>query len=126
MKYVGDVRSALTSLTNDERPSRPIYLEAPMTITTMSDFSSDIVLGEKYRDPQTGVEGVATSLHFYQFACERVTIEVLTKDGQILEHSFDAPRLEHALTAAVARVTNAGGPGDGVRGSTASRTQPLR
>lgn len=57
-------------------------------------YCSDIVLGERYRDPRTGVEGVATSLHFYEHACERVTLErVSDQTGQLHEEAFDAPRL---------------------------------
>lgn len=68
-----------------------------MTNREFSDYKSDIVLGKRYRDPQTGIEGVATGLHFYQFACERVTLEVRTKQDEIKEYSFDAPRLEEIM-----------------------------
>lgn len=57
-------------------------------------YKSDIVLGERYQDKQTGFEGIATGLHFYQHACERVTLEALNiKSGELLELNFDAPRL---------------------------------
>lgn len=57
-------------------------------------YRSDVVLGERYRDTQTGIEGVATSLHFYQHACERVTLEAVSvKSGELVEYAFDAPRL---------------------------------
>jgi hypothetical protein len=57
-------------------------------------FPSDITLGERYRDTQTGLEGIATSVHFYQHACERVTLEALSdKTGELVEYAFDAPRL---------------------------------
>lgn len=62
--------------------------------TGRETYRSDIVLGEKYRDEQTGIVGVVTSLHFYQHACERVTLErVSDKTGELQEHAFDAPRL---------------------------------
>jgi hypothetical protein len=45
-------------------------------------FETDIDLGEKYLDPQTGIQGTATSIHFYQYACERVTLEVVLHKGE--------------------------------------------
>jgi hypothetical protein len=58
------------------------------------EYRSDIELGVRYRDKQTGIEGTATALHFYQFACERVTIEAVSKQsGELQEYGFDAPRL---------------------------------
>lgn len=57
-------------------------------------YRSDVVLGKRYRDNQTGLEGVATSLHFYEHACERVTLEGISRDsGGLMEFTFDAPRL---------------------------------
>ncbi len=51
-------------------------------------------MGERYKDAQTGIEGVATSLHFYQHACERVTLEAVSgKTGELVEYAFDAPRI---------------------------------
>ena len=38
-------------------------------------FRSDVVMGDRYRDPLTGFEGVATGVTFYLHACERVTLE---------------------------------------------------
>lgn len=76
----------------------------------MSTFKSDITLGERYLDAQTGIEGVATSIHFYQHACERVTIEVVKTDGELMELSFDAPRLTSVRTGKTAQTTRTGGP----------------
>jgi hypothetical protein len=74
-------------------------------------YETDIVLGEKYRDEQTGYEGVATSIHFYQHACERVAIESYDeRQKQVREIVFDAPRLTHIATGKVAKVTKTGGP----------------
>ena len=73
-------------------------------------METDIVLGEKYRDDQTGVEGIATAVHFYQYACERVTIEYLKPDKDVAELTFDAPRLRSVKTNEVAQVTKTGGP----------------
>src|SRR5688572_1018191 len=57
-------------------------------------YMSDVVIGDRYRDTQTGIEGVATALHFYQHACERVTLEAVSgKTGELVEYGFDAPRL---------------------------------
>jgi len=72
-------------------------------------FESDIVLGEKYRDNQTGIEGTAVGVHFYQFGCERVSLESVNK-GEIKEYGFDAPRLTHIETGVTAKTTKTGGP----------------
>jgi len=74
-------------------------------------YQSDIVLGEKYVDKQTGLEGVATAIYFFQHGCERVTIETFdTVQKQIREQTFDAPRLTHVASGRTARVTRTGGP----------------
>lgn len=76
-----------------------------------TEYKSDIVLGEKYIDKQTGYEGVATSVTFFQHACERVCIETYdTIRKQVIESVFDAPRLTHVETQKVAMVTKTGGP----------------
>jgi hypothetical protein len=77
-------------------------------------FETDIDLGEKYLDPQTGIQGTATSIHFYQYACERVTLEVVLHKGELKEYTFDAPRLQHAETGERATTTRTGGPGSSV------------
>lgn len=75
-------------------------------------YESDIELGVRYRDPQTGIEGVATSVAFYQHACERTVLEYVDGDGAIVEHAFDAPRLERAdQPGQRARSSRPGGPG---------------
>ena len=74
-------------------------------------YRSDIVLGEKYRDEQTGYEGIANAIYFFQYGCERVTIEsydATTKN--IRTETFDAPRLVHVATGKRAQVTRTGGP----------------
>lgn len=74
-------------------------------------FPSDIILGEKYIDKQTGYEGIATSVTFFQHACERVCIESFdTERKQVIESVFDAPRLTHVESGKVAQVTKTGGP----------------
>lgn len=76
----------------------------------MSAYGSDIKLGDRYRDDQTGIEGVATSIHFYQHACERITLELVKADGELQELTFDAPRLRSLTTQKVAKTTKTGGP----------------
>jgi len=75
-------------------------------------YETDIKLGEQYRETQTGVEGVATAIYFYQYGCERVQIEMLNKDGELKEYVFDAPRLQHVASGRIAEVTRVGGPKD--------------
>jgi hypothetical protein len=80
----------------------------------MSTYTSDIVLGDKYRDTQTMFEGVATAIYFYQYGCERVQLETYDPASkEIKSISFDAPRLLHINTGKVATVTRTGGPGNG-------------
>lgn len=76
----------------------------------MTNYKSDIKMGERYRDDQTGTEGVATGIHFYQFACERVTIEFIHPQQGLQELTFDAPRLTSIKTGKTAEVTRTGGP----------------
>lgn len=76
-------------------------------------YKTDIKLGEKYRDDQTGIEGIATVVSFYQHACERVTVETVI-DRKIEEYAFDAPRLTHVDTSVRATTTRTGGPDRGV------------
>lgn len=42
-----------------------------------NSFKSDIKLGERYKDTQTGIEGTATAVSFYQYGCERVNLEAV-------------------------------------------------
>lgn len=72
-------------------------------------YKTDIKLGEKYRDSQTGIEGAATAVTFHQYGCERVMIEAVVA-GKIEEYGFDAPRLVHVATQQQARTTRTGGP----------------
>lgn len=73
-------------------------------------FKSDTKLGEKYRDPLTGIEGMATAVTFYLHACERITLEWV-KDGEIKYEAFDAPRLLHVESNEQPTTTRTGGPG---------------
>lgn len=76
----------------------------------MVKLKSDVTLGEKYRDPLTGFEGVAVAVTFYLHACERVALEFI-KDGALKCEYFDAPRLEHVASGKALRTTRTGGPG---------------
>lgn len=86
-------------------------------------YKSDVVLGERYLDEQTGIEGVAILVAFFQHACERVTLEVVV-DGKIEEYGFDAPRLTHIESGEKADSSTPGGPdrGEGLL----RRTSPSR
>jgi hypothetical protein len=86
-----------------------------MTLFTgKTEYGSDIELGKRYRDPQTGIEGVATAISFYQYACQRVSLELVVA-GKIEEYGFDAPRLVSVETNERAQTARTGGPGDPVR-----------
>jgi hypothetical protein len=75
------------------------------------NYTSDIELGRKYRDEQTGIEGIATAIYFFQHACERVQIEYVNeKDGELKELVFDSPRLTDVETYVTAQSARPGGP----------------
>jgi hypothetical protein len=79
--------------------------------TGSTDYKSDIVLGQKYIDKQTGFEGVATSTTFFQHACERVCLETFdTERKRVIECVFDSPRLTRISTGQVAKTEKTGGP----------------
>lgn len=83
----------------------------------MAKYNSDIELGERYRDDQTGIEGIATAIYFFQHACERVQLEYVNdKDGCLTELVFDAPRLVHIKTEKRARSDRPGGPARATEG----------
>jgi hypothetical protein len=86
------------------------------TGTGQQQYTSDIVLGERYRDRDTKIEGVADSVHFYRNACERVVLK-WPHDGEIHEASFDSVELERVSTGEPARSDRPGGP---------ARTMPSR
>ena len=72
-------------------------------------YESDVVLGERYRDEQTGIEGIAVSVTFFQYACERIAIETVI-DRKIEEYVFDSPRLTHLESGKQATAEKTGGP----------------
>lgn len=74
-------------------------------------YPSDVELGERYRDDQTGFEGVVTSITFFQYACERVCLESYDPARkEVKTEVFDAPRLTSVKTGERAVVTKTGGP----------------
>lgn len=77
----------------------------------MTAYKSDIKLGERYRDEQTGYEGIATAIYFFQHACERVQVETYDPvKKSVIETVFDAPRLTHIKSGTQAQSTRPGGP----------------
>ena len=71
-------------------------------------MSESVVLGERYRDPISGWEGVATCLHTYLHGCRRVTLAGTDGDGRPDEYAFDEPQLEpvnHAATGFLGGLT---------------------
>jgi hypothetical protein len=94
----------------------------------VTSYSTEVVLGNKYRDTQTGIEGTAIAVTFWQHSCERVIIETVSAhDGKLEEYTFDSPRLELVSPPAKEYKKPAnGGPGGsafgrGVSGRQASR-----
>ena len=75
-------------------------------------YKSDIKMGERYVDTQTGYEGVVTSITFFQHACERVALETYDEQRrEVKTEIFDSPRLTHTTTQKQATTTRTGGPG---------------
>lgn len=75
-------------------------------------YDSDVELGRKYRDQQTGFEGVATSVTFFQHGCERVSLEAYDAGRkEIKVEIFDSPRLIDIVTDVRASSDIPGGPG---------------
>lgn len=89
-------------------------------------FQTDIELGERYQVKGTEIEGMATSIHFYQHSCERVTLEFIARDGKLEEYTFDSPRLVSVRTGVQATSPRPGGPGDGVRAASTQAGSPSR
>ena len=86
-------------------------------------YKSDIVLGDRYRERSTGIEGKAVAVAFFEHACERVTLRY-AHDGDVKEASFDAPEVEHIATNKVPVQQKSGGPertSGTARGSVARR-----
>lgn len=58
-----------------------------------TSYESEIEIGGKYRDTQTGWEGVAVIIQFHQYQCEQVALERM-EGGDVKAYFFDAERLE--------------------------------
>lgn len=72
-------------------------------------YESEVILGEKYVDKQSGVEGIAVSVTFYQHGCERVALERVV-DGDLREYCFDSPRLTSVKAEEQVSAKKTGGP----------------
>lgn len=64
----------------------------------MTTYESDIELGAKYRDKQTGYEGIAVFIEFHQYRCEQVALERFD-NNEVKAYMFDAERLEQIAPA---------------------------
>ena len=80
----------------------------------MTTFQTDVVMGEKYRDPKTGIEGFVVGIHFYEYGCERVTLQTVNSQEEINDYGFDAPRIERVSDGTSPKATKTGGPARGI------------
>jgi hypothetical protein len=80
----------------------------------MTTFRTELKLGERYRDINTGFEGTCSSITFFAHGCERLALKGMNNQGDIVEYAFDAPEVESVTTAKPIRVIEAktGGPHD--------------
>lgn len=78
--------------------------------TGKETYKSDIKLGEKYQDKTTELIGHCVAIHFYEHACERVTLRYVDNDKNVREISFDAPELVHVESGKQAKAEKTGGP----------------
>lgn len=76
----------------------------------MTNFDSQIKLGERYRDTVTGYEGVATGAFFYLHGCERISLEQWSEaQSKLITETFDSPRLTHVPSGKDITTTKTGG-----------------
>lgn len=61
-------------------------------MTKFKGYPSGVELGKTYRDKDTGIQGRAVVISFFEHACERAVLEYV-KEGEIKEVGFDVPRL---------------------------------
>lgn len=78
--------------------------------TGKNTYKSDLVLGERYKDKTTNIEGHLIGIHFYEHACERATLRYVDTQQRVQEISFDAPELVHVKSGVTATSTRTGGP----------------
>ena len=72
-----------------------------------------IELGDRVKDPITGIEGIAVAFHIYLHGCKRISVQQKAKeDGSIPEAcSFDQPQLELVKEKEIPKGKNdTGGP----------------
>ena len=82
-------------------------------------MNETVVLGQRYRDPVSGWEGIAVCFHSYMFGCRRVTVAGKDSDGKPDEYTFDEPQLENSQEGPPLTVTplaKTGGPRGTKRG----------
>lgn len=79
-------------------------------------YRSDIELGKEYRESQTGYQGFAIAIYFYQNSCERVELERYDKKRGLQSYAFDAKRLVEVESGKKVDSPQPGGPD---RGNTA-------
>jgi len=73
-------------------------------------FTSDVVLGERYRDSVSGFEGTATGCFFFLHGCERVHLEQWSPEhAKMVSETFDSPRLVHIETETALTTDKTGG-----------------
>ena len=77
-------------------------------------YESQIILGRKYRHRRSGTEGWATSITFFENACERVILESYERNkltGKLTTtESFDSVELVDAETGDDVSTAKPGGP----------------
>jgi hypothetical protein len=78
----------------------------------MPGYESDVQMGERYCDTQTGFEGTCTAVTFFQHGCERLTLKGINKLGNIVDYAFDAPEVTLMKDSTVPVVRKVGGPHD--------------
>lgn len=105
----------LESVTKDREIKRQFFAEArlvPEGITDEVDYRSDIVLGRTYKDTQTGVQGIAAMMEFWEHQSNRVSLKKVVDPGgskeKIIYHSIDDFHAEDMETKKVARETEPG------------------
>lgn len=76
-------------------------------------YRSDIMLGELYREEDTGFEGIAQAIYFYRNSCERVELERYNKKLGMEQIVFDAKRLVHVPSGEKVDTKDPGGPDRG-------------
>jgi hypothetical protein len=82
-----------------------------------TNYHSKIVLGQTYREEDTGFEGVAQAIYFYRNACERVELERYNKKLGLESLVFDAKRLSLVTPEGIKPLADSKAPGGPERGN---------